>query len=449
METITATTYPQIETSHLRSSQYSNPAATRQVQPADSHHPSLSAPASQDSLASYQSAASSSNTPRLQTSSSNVSQLTSYSDLTSPTIPSARDQVYEQQRQYAATKTASARVQTPEGSDADGTTPEDSAITSPMSVMSPISTNGTKRTASGHVKNAPSLPNTPLASTFAGARPRGDSISSTSSRASELAMNLKTRLGYAMAKVQNGWEHRNIHEVEHLAAQKVYSPYAHSHRHSMSHLDYSRRPVSAGLTNGASRASMYEDGYSYNQPAYTQSQPTADTSYSSYQYPSKRHSAAFYSSSSQPALATTNTPRLQPAADIYPGPSQSHAHYDYSQPTYAPSAMSPPRTPVNGHSSAYSHAHPRRPTTLRTDTQTAEAERDALQALFQLGSPHRSQMGGQFPHDSQASSGQGSPLKETFAGGMGTGGTGRRVTFERAESGTSAGAASDGGDATV
>ncbi|KAK1090827.1 hypothetical protein LTR48_007533 [Friedmanniomyces endolithicus] len=44
--------------------------------------------------------------------------------------------------------------------------------------------------------------------------------------------------------------------------------------------------------------------------------------------------------------------------------------------------MSPPRTPVNGH-----HSSRTRPPTIRTGTEQAEAERDALQALFQLGSP--------------------------------------------------------------
>ncbi|KAK3056796.1 hypothetical protein LTR09_002589 [Extremus antarcticus] len=418
-------TTPQTETSHLRSSQYSNPAkaTTRPLQQPDLPQTHWSAPTSQESFASYQSAASSTG-PRLQTSSSNVSQLTSYTDIASPAtsvpeqgggmgngVPTPRD----------------SRMRTPEDGNTNGAVAEGYAVTSPMSVASPPTTNGTKRTASGHVKNAPSLPNTPLV----GGRPRGDSTSSTNSKAGDLARDLRTRLGYAMAKVQNGWEHRNIHEVEQLAAHKVYGQ-----RHSMSHMDYSRRPVSAGLTNGtAGGHPAYED--------YTYARSTADNS----TYPSKRHSGNYSSSylplSSQPTLSTH--PRLQPAADIRPTTSY---HNSLSQPPPA-SAMSPPRTP-NGHS--YSHSRPR-PPTLRTETQTAEAERDALQALFQLGSPHTAQNGGRGHHyqHSQASSSQASPLRSEFGfpttpAALSTLATPRRVTFARSESDSSAQMSADGSE---
>ena len=90
-----------------------------------------------------------------------------------------------------------------------------------------------------------------------------------------------------------------------------------------------------------------------------------------------------------------------------------------------------PHTPING----VSYADPRRPPTLRTELQTAEAERDALQALFQLGSPHTSQMNGFRQQSSQTSSSQASPLRNDFAGPMSTP---RRVTFARSESDSSA-----------
>ena len=408
MEALSASAFPvtpQTETSHLRSSQFdqANPTtaqqATRSMQQAASQQPALSAPASQESFVSVQSTGSS-NGPWLQTSSSNVSQLTSYTDLTSPTSSAPR-QAYEQL--YAASKPDVARARTPEEG-YNGRRNDSHAVASPMSVTSPVSTNGTKRTASGHVKNAPSLPNTPVTATFAGSRSRTDSISSTGSRAGDLAFSLKTRLGYAMAKVQHGWEHKNINEVEQLAAHKL-SP----HRHSMSHLDYSRRPVTSGLTNGTAHLSMY-DSYGHGAsdgPAYP---------------PSKRHSGA-YTAFMPPSLPDPRTtPRLQPAPDIRPSTSQRH-----DQPTSASqqsgysNVMSPPRTPVNGHG--------RRPPTIRTEMQTAEAERDALQALFQLGSPHTSQPS-RHQH-SQASSSQASPLRSEFP-------TPRKVTFARSESDSSA-----------
>lgn len=410
METMSASAYPvtpQSQISHMRSSQLSrsNPAsaaqATRIMQEADSQQPPLSTPASQESFVSLQSAGSTVG-PRLQTSSSNVSQLTTDTDLTSPT-QSALEKAYGQD---ATSKADITRGRTPEGSiNLSVQTEVYHAATSPMSITSPGSTNGAKRTASGHVKNAPSLPNTPLEATFAGRRARTDSLSSTGSRAGDLAMTLRARLGYAMAKVQHGWEHKNINEVENLAMHKV-SP----NRHSMSHLDYSRRPMNSGWSNETGRYSMYET----NGPS---------TSDGSAFPPSKRHSGTYSSfvSSSQPTPSTG--PRLQPAPDIR-SLSSSQRHYQTapsSQTNNHTNVMSPPRTPVNGEL--------RRPPTIRTEMQTAEAERDALQALFQLGSPEGSQVP-RHQNASQASSSQASPLRSEFA-------TPRKVTFARSESDSS------------
>lgn len=392
---------PRSQTSYMRGSQPSRSTDAEHVQiappgmqQADLQQPPLYTPASQESLTSVHSIGSS-DAPQLQASSSNVSQLTNYTDSTAP-IPSGLDRPFEER--HATSHSTLARVRTPDYPSQNGI---GQSVTSPMSVTSPVLTNGTKRTASGHVKNAPSLPSTPMTTTFAGRQSRTNSISSTGSRAGEIAMTLKTRLGYAMTKVQNGWEHNNINEVEHLAAQRT-SP----NRHSMSHLDYYRRPISNGFSNGTARISMHE---SHSQSALD------GTAYP----PSKRHSGIYASfmPSSQP------TPRLQPAPDIRP--TTGHRHYHTapsSQTTNHSNMMSPPRTPVNGSS--------RRPPTIRTDVQTAEDERDALQALFQLASPHNSQFS-RHNQASQASSSQASPLRSEFA-------TPRKVTFARSESDSSA-----------
>ena len=399
-------TAPQTRVSHIRSSQpAANPAtsaqqATRSLQHADLQHSAVQPAASQESLASVQSTQSSL-APRLQT---DRSDLTMYTDFTSP-ASSALQRPFET---YVPSRPDAARVRTPEDAIQHAHTTEDMSATSPMSITSPVTMNGTKRTASGHVKSAPSLPSTPFTTgtAFTGKHSRTNSLSSTSSRAGDLAMTLKSRLGYAMAKVQHGWEHKDITEVEHLAVHKM-SP----NRHSMSHVDHRQRPLSSGLTNGTANLSMYSG---YDDP-YTDGRP-----------PSKRHSGVFnyMPSSSQPSIGTV--PRLQPAADIRPQSSQIHRHYhtapsSQTEPYYSTNMMSPPRTPVNG------ILH--RPPTIRTQVQTEEAERDALQALFQLGSPHTSQMP-QYPNASQASSSQASPLRSEFA-------TPRRVTFARSESDTS------------
>lgn len=347
--------------------------------------------------------------PQLQSSTSDLSQLTNYTDPTSPALIAPKRGL---DAAYTSAPAEAHRMKTPENEVQNAHTNGEYALASPMSVTSPVSTNGAKRTASGHVKNAPSLPSTPVVTMSNGGRARAESTSSTGSRAGELAQTLKTRLGYAMAKVQNGWENKTIAEVEQLAAHKM-SP----NRHSMSHVDYSPRPISAGLSNGAARLSMYE----------MQSHGGLDGTTSP---PSKRRSgtySSFMTSPRQP-LSGFGAANLQPPADIRPTTTsrQYYSAAPSSQTSNYSTAMSPPRTPINGHS--------RRPPTLRTDTQTAEAERDALQALFQLGSPHASQVSRQ-ANASQASSTQASPLRTEYP-------TPRKVTFARSESGSSARASS-------
>ncbi|EMC96630.1 hypothetical protein BAUCODRAFT_122613 [Baudoinia panamericana UAMH 10762] len=316
----------------------------------------LSTPASQESIVSVQSNGSS--VPAQSQNGSSLSQFTNYTDPTSPDIENAKST--QQTSPSIATTRAAARTPDIENDDSKGR-----GMLSPASVTSPVAVNGAKRTASGHVKNTPALPLTPTTAAPAGRRSRAGSMSSTSSRAGELAATLKARLGYAMAKVQNGWEHKTIVEVEQLAAHKV-SP----NRHSMSHVDYGMRPLSAGLSNGTARLSMYE---SYGPP---QTDGIASP-------PSKRRSGTYDTLLSSSGYAPA--PHLQPAADIRPM-SSSQSYYSAPSRHHGPysSAMSPPQTPING--------APRRPPTIRTDTQTAEAERDALQALFQLGSPHTYQL---------------------------------------------------------
>ena len=237
----------------------------------------------------------------------------------------------------------------------------------PGAVMAPpppsTAPNGTKRTASGHVKNAASLPSTPYvvhSPSHASGRPRGDSISSTGSRAGELAASLKTRLGYAMAKVHHGWEHKDIRELERLAAMH--------HRASDPPPLHPLPPPITATTSDLGRWSV----------AYDLDHLTSTTTTASFPRPSKRHSAM--------ASISHPLPRLQPAPDIRPTP-----HHPLASPTHhratatTTTTMSPPHTPLAR-------------TTHRTDRQTAEAERDALQALFQLGSPQSRSTQHPHPH---------------------------------------------------
>lgn len=385
------------------------PAATRTELPPDMQHnntstaqQTLSAPASQESFISVQSSA----------GSSNLSQITTSTDLTSPssTVDHKYDPVNtasQDASQRPMTTQQIYRNRTPENAQNATNTSAESALYSPMSITSPAATNGAKRTASGHVKNAHSITTSPYIGQVPGRDSRRESLSSSGSKAGEIAATLKTRLGYAMAKVQNGWEHKSLNEVEQLAAERT-----RSNRNSISHLD--QRPGTNGLSNGASKLSMHDHNYGRGNLDVTAPPPSKRHSgnYAHYTYPSQQMYANYGQS-----------PHLQPAAEF--GPTSS-SRVAYSIPNNPPlqrfgNGMSPPRTPVTD-------VHPQRPATIRTETQTAEAERDALQALFQLGSPHTSVVN-QMPRSATATSSSQERASPHTADA-----TPRHVTFARSES---------------
>ncbi|KAL8952587.1 MAG: hypothetical protein Q9222_001502 [Ikaeria aurantiellina] len=83
---------------------------------------------------------------------------------------------------------------------------------------SPLANAGTqaqKRTASGEVKQSW------IGQTNHGRHSRNTSTASKTSQISELSNDLRTRLSYAMFKVQNGWQAHNLNELEAIAAQKL------------------------------------------------------------------------------------------------------------------------------------------------------------------------------------------------------------------------------------
>ncbi|KZF23511.1 hypothetical protein L228DRAFT_267509 [Xylona heveae TC161] len=90
-------------------------------------------------------------------------------------------------------------------------------------IMSPphASMLGQKRTASGQLKQgSASLPASPeVRHTGPRGHARHSSLASPGNSIGELSAQLRTRLSYAMVKVQNGWQSRTIDEVENLAAK--------------------------------------------------------------------------------------------------------------------------------------------------------------------------------------------------------------------------------------
>jgi hypothetical protein len=353
-------------------------------------------PASQDSVTTTATTSDADSiAPQLNRGGSSLSQL---SNCTGPSTLSSRSDRSEHVKDGAQTPRYPHLSQEPRtGEHATSTYHgRESAVTSPVSLASPITTGGAKRTASGHIKttsNASVSLNTIISN---GHSARRDSTSSTGSRASELAASLRTRLSYAMAKVQHGWEHKTIGEVEQLATRKT-----STHRHSVSLVG---RPPS-------------RNGLSYGPPPFFDLESYGNAKLGgTISPPSKRHSNSH--ALHRRGLSLGQSIQLQPAADIRPTTS-SHMQYYPPPPIKQASSMSPPRTPLP--------RQPRRPPTIRTETQTAEAERDALQALFQLGSPRTAQGMPHFHNASQTTSAQTSPLRSEFP-------TPRRVAFARSDS---------------
>ena len=156
----------------------------------------ISAPSSQGSIASVASSGGAASAPSLPASSNNVSQITLDTDLTTPISPqSATDYTTSEDNLPAAKWTPPRkdrtltsykngdRLRTPE--DQTDASDQRRGFTSPMSMTTP--TNGLKRSASGAIKS-PEYNN--MGSPVEMARPnrgRAESMSSTSSKASEVS----------------------------------------------------------------------------------------------------------------------------------------------------------------------------------------------------------------------------------------------------------------------
>ncbi|KAG8625973.1 hypothetical protein KVT40_006374 [Elsinoe batatas] len=355
---------------------------------------------SQESLASYTSGTALAN-------SSNASQATADTDVTSPlqTENDSQNKMSDatSQNTHAMLQTqtdqakSNGRLQTPENQ-ADASR-EPSTNTSPMSMSTPLT--GHKRMASGEIKSRDVNVYTSPAHASRGSTARAGSVGSAGTKASEVAGTLKERLTYAMTKVQHGWEHHNIDQVERLAAAAAISP-----RTVISPRQYGRgihaSPRAAGfparilVDQIPPHSAPYHDGQIKSAPLM---RPRGDRASSdeSMSPPTKRRIG--HDSVVSPMGRTA----LAPAADlpVPASPHRQHARHG-SQGQNIPSSPSQrvPTTPKSY-----------RPATIRTQTQTKAAEQEAMDALLLMGSPSN----GAFPRGSQQSSAAQSPNRRNFA----------------------------------
>ncbi|KIW73063.1 hypothetical protein PV04_01210 [Phialophora macrospora] len=248
----------------------------------------------------------------------------------------------------------------------------------------PEISSGTKRTASGEVKRASV---NGLGEVLAKSNGTGHAhTSSTLSNGSkgnvlELSQQLRTKLKYAMVKVQNGWQTRSLDEVESLASQSprsTVSGFQHFHDH----------PVLSPRTAMSRK--------------YQRESSESDTSDSTGALESQGLVTGSPQVPSHRALA--------PPVDIVPGsrrrPTPNAAYHA-----------------VNGSHMQSSTLHSTRPpTSQRTPSQNAAMEADAVETLLFMASPNNS---GYNPpsHASQESSlrtaqafsSQTSPLRTQFS----------------------------------
>ncbi|KAH7084214.1 hypothetical protein FB567DRAFT_528597 [Paraphoma chrysanthemicola] len=272
---------------------------------------------------------------------------------------------------------------------------------SPMALDSPLA-QGFKRTADGTVKGAGVAAHSYHGKMAAHKRNKSmDTHSGT--RIGELSAQLKTRLSYAMVKVQNGWEKQSLEELEEVHSQRG-SPNSAPGRSDRlafeSPLTFDRRRRPSGVSENSDQMIM---------------SPASD--------PARSHAATpslYWRATTKPAMtaaanliSVTGSQQglgLAPALEIQPGRRRR-------------SSVSHPPPPLIGtgqrkHFSdlGVGQQAPATPRAGILRMPSQQAEKDAVDTLLFMSSPNNS---GRFPHTSQTAP---SPLR--------TDAPQRRVMFE-------------------
>ncbi|KAA8910524.1 hypothetical protein FN846DRAFT_534128 [Sphaerosporella brunnea] len=264
------------------------------------------------------------------------------------------------------------------------------------------STGGTKRTASGTVKpvaaNSASVPSSPGTSTTPatpGRAARSQSVLDTSPRnVSQLSSQLKTRLTYALLKVQNNWTSESLEQVEARVSQGQHpsSPRTRvkrelsigdeaAHDHSPRHYRTNSEPFAAQQppnhslsTSGRTYESFWRE-HEHNPitkkilQAKTASQtPRSNTRYI-------------------PHTGSQSSPRsgLQPPAQIIPDRDRRSHYNPMRQPPGLYQSIS------NQSNASTVSIVPNTPPTINTPDTQRTMEQDAVESLMFLSSPGHSQ----------------------------------------------------------
>ncbi|KAF2198109.1 hypothetical protein GQ43DRAFT_423169 [Delitschia confertaspora ATCC 74209] len=184
-------------------------------------------PTSQESLLSVSPSSGTGTAFRSFYSSSNLSQSTNAdTEFTSPASsngPSSQSQEFDSSQ---TTQKSSARKRDEHAQmfaplvDTDIVPRTGVTASSPMSADFPVLTPGSKRTASGAVKSNGFIAECSPKTISEHRRTMSVDSAGAPVRVGELSAQLRTRLSYALVKVQNGWEKRSIGELEELPSQR-------------------------------------------------------------------------------------------------------------------------------------------------------------------------------------------------------------------------------------
>ncbi|KAF7947696.1 hypothetical protein EAE96_008776 [Botrytis aclada] len=262
-----------------------------------------------------------------------------------------------------------------------------------------------KRTADGHVKSRASNSTSPSPKGPSSVRSHTrntstvSNASSVASRFGELSSELRTRLSYAMVKVNNGWESKSINEVENIASQAGSPTSSNSTLNNRKNLHTSPRTAIANIQGQGSR-DVFGPRPTADFDLYTRTEPSSRT-YESFW---RDHSTTNGAQSYRHNLYNSSSPQsksLAPPADIRPTPPSRRSDSKFSKlpsiPRHSSATShhsfnnSAPQTPSGTahHRSEHTITSGHRPTREQEKRETRE--RDAIEMLLSMGSPGNSQ----------------------------------------------------------
>lgn len=323
-----------------------------------------------------------------------------------------------------------AAAQTPLKSNPSTTPPKTSNITLNASQ---------KRTADGNVKskvsNSPSpeeqppfrrhARNTSTVSTASSVASRFGEVSiipaakkRIQTKSTQLSSDLRTRLSYAMVKVNNGWESKSINEVETIASQ-VGSPTSSNSTLTARRISLSSPRAAIATIQSQGSRDVFGPRPTADFDLYSGSEPPPGT-YDAFWH---NHSTTNGAHSHRHNLYNPVPPQsksLAPPADIRPTATSRRSDPKFSKPPSMPGQSSAsPYHSYNGHSAPRTpnSSGYHRPELLINSGQKTLQEQDAIATLLLMGSPGHSQTLGSTlapPQGSQLSP-QISPLRAEFS----------------------------------